>query len=230
MGKRLFNRSLTRENLTKEQGSGTMKSLGNVAQHCSTKGNTMSKTTIKSLKDAAYQSATAAERLADVARYVADKCPTFLDEVPAEVKSEMQSGWAVRWQELNPAQHYSADWVPVDKNGAVEVTLAFAMSYSQQAFGQLKNEEPLRHAAIKQVRDAFNKYCSNRIADLKTAIRRLNPETRQRAATDDFAVWVNKAMDNIITRCKNASVRGDVTAEEVKTRMAVDAFRKVMSK
>ena len=65
---------------------------------------------------------------------------------------------------------------------------------------------------------------------LKTAIRRLNPETRQRAATDDFAVWVNKAMDNIITRCKNASARGDVTAEEVKTRMAVDAFRKVMSK
>lgn len=190
----------------------------------------MSTIKIKSLKDAAYQSATAAERLSDIARYVTEKCPTFLDEVPAEVKSELQSGWAIRWQEINPAQSYTADWIPVDKNGSTEVTLAYALSYSQQAFGQLKNEEPLRHAAIKKVRDAFSKYCHNRMADLKTAVRRLNPETRQRSATDDYAVWVNKALDNIITRCKNAAARGDVTAEEVKTRMAVDAFKKVMSK
>ena len=187
-------------------------------------------TKISSLKDAAYQSATAAERLSDIAKYVAEKCPAFLDDVPAEVKAELHSGWAIRWQELNPAKQYSADWVPVEKNGAIEVSLAFALSYSQQAFGQLKNEDPMRHSAIKQVRDAFSKYCHNRMADLKTAIRRLNPETRQRAATDDFAVWVNKALDNIITRCKNASARGDATAEEVKTRMAVEAFRKVMSK
>lgn len=185
---------------------------------------------ISSLKDAAYQSATAAERLSDIARFVVEKCPTFLDDVPTEVKTDLHAGWAIRWQEINPAQSYNAEWVPVDKGGVVEVTLAFAMSYSQQAFGQLKNEDPLRHSAIKKVRDAFSKYCHNRMADLKTAIRRLNPETRQRSATDDFAVWVDKAMDNIITRCRNASARGDATAEEVKTRMAVDAFRKVMFK
>lgn len=185
---------------------------------------------ITSLKDAAYQSATAAERLSTIAQFVIEKCPTFLDDVSAEVKTELHAGWAIRWQELNPAQHYTEEWVPVDKAGAVEVSLAFALSYSQQAFGQLKNEDPLRHAAIKKVRDAFSKYCHNRMADLKTAIRRLNPETRQRASTDDFAVWVNKALDNIITRCRNASARGDASAEEVKTRMAVDAFKKVMAK
>ena len=159
-----------------------------------------------------------------------EKCPTFLDDVPAEVKTDLHAGWAVRWQELNPAQHYSAEWVPVDKAGAVEVSLAFALSYSQQAFGQLKNEDPLRHGVIKSLRDAFSKYCHNRMADLKTAVRRLNPETRQRSATDDFGTWVNKALDNIITRCRNASARGDDTAQEVKVRMAVDAFKKTLAK
>lgn len=184
---------------------------------------------IASLKDAGYQSAAAAERIAAIAQYVIEKCPTFLEEVPKEAKDELSQGWGLRWQELNPAQQYSADWVPVEKDGAVEVSLAFAMSYSQQAFGQLKAEEPLKHAAIKKVRDAFNKYCHNRMADLKTAIRRLNPETRQRSATDDYAVWVDKALDNIITRCRNAAARGDVTADEVKTRMAVAAFKKALS-
>ena len=185
---------------------------------------------ITSVKDAAYQSATAAERMGTIAQFIINQCPTFLDEVPAEIKAELHAGWAVRWQELNPAKQYSADWVPVEKNGAHEATLAFALSYSQQAFGQLKNEDPLRHAVIKSLRDSFSKYCHNRMADLKTAVRRLNPETRQRSATDDFGTWVNKALDNIITRCRNASARGDDTAQEVKVRMAVDAFKKTLAK
>ena len=185
---------------------------------------------ITSVKDAAYQSATAAERMGTIAQFIITQCPTFLDEVPAEIKAELHAGWAVRWQELNPAKQYSADWVPVEKGGAHDATLAFALSYSQQAFGQLKNEDPLRHGVIKSLRDAFSKYCHNRMADLKTAIRRLNPETRQRSATDDFGTWVNKALDNIITRCRNASARGDDTAQEVKVRMAVDAFKKTLAK
>ncbi|MFZ9264721.1 MAG: hypothetical protein ACO222_06125 [Polynucleobacter sp.] len=185
---------------------------------------------ITSVKDAAYQSATAAERMSTIAQFIITQCPTFLDEVPAEIKTELHAGWAVRWQELNPAQQYSADWVPVEKGGMHDATLAFALSYSQQAFGQLKNEDPLRHAVIKSLRDAFSKYCHNRMADLKTAIRRLNPESRTRTATDDFGTWVNKALDNIITRCRNASARGDDTAQEVKVRMAVDAFKKTLAK
>ena len=187
-----------------------------------------SKPLIASLKDAGYQSATAGERMEVIARYVFDKCPTFLDEVPKEVKAELAEGWALRWQELNPAQQYTADWVPVEKGGTYEASLALALSYSQQAFGRLKSEDPLRHQVIGALRTKFSKYCHNRMDDLKTAIRRLNPTTRERKATDDFGVWVNTALDNIITRCRNASARGDVTADEVKTRMAVAAFKKAL--
>ena len=183
---------------------------------------------ITSLKDAGYRSALAGEGLTQVAQYIIEQCPMFLTEVPDEVKAELTAGWALRWQELNTAKQYSVDWVPVEKDGAVTLTLAYAMSFTAQAFGQLRQSDPQRHAVIKQVRDAFSKYCSNRMADLKTAIKRLTATDRQRSATPDFADWVNTALDNILTRCKNASARGDATANEVKVRMAIESFKKTL--
>ena len=184
---------------------------------------------ILSLRDAGYRSAVAGEGMSVVAQYVVEQCPDFLTEVPDAVKTELTSGWALRWQELHPAKQYSAEWVPVEKDGAVSITLAYAMSYTAQAFGQLRNSDPQRHGAVKKVRDEFSKYCSNRMADLKTAIKRLTATERTRSATPDFADWVNSALDNIITRCRNASARGDVTANELKVRMAVEAFKKTLT-
>jgi len=152
-----------------------------------------------------------------------------LDDVPKEVKAELTEGWAVRWQELNPATEFSTEWVP-KKGGGFVATLAFAMSYSQQAFGQLKNEDPVKHGVIKDVRDKFNKYCSNRMKDLKKAVRDLNPETRTRTQSDNFATYIEKTMDNIKTRCKNAVARDDATANELKTRMAIQAFMDTLNK
>ena len=184
---------------------------------------------VKSFKDAAILSATISERMATVAQFIVTNCPTFLDDVPKEVKAELTEGWAVRWQELNPATEFSPEWIP-KKSGGFIATLAFAMSYSQQAFGQLKNEDPVKHGVIKDIRDKFNKYCSNRMKDLKKAVRDLNPETRTRTQSDNFATYIEKTMDNIKTRCKNAVARDDATANEVKTRMAIQAFMDTLNK
>lgn len=184
---------------------------------------------VKSYKDAAYQGATIGERMATVAQFVVTQCPAFLDEVPKEVKAELTEGWAVRWQELNPATEYSPEWIP-KKGGGMVATLAFALSYSQQAFGQLKNEDPVKHGVIKDIRDKFNKYSHNRMKDLKKAVRDLNPETKTRAQSDNFANYIEKTMDNIKTRCRNAVARNDATADELKTRMAVQAFMDTLNK
>ena len=184
---------------------------------------------VKSFKDAAIISATLSERMATVAQFIVTQCPNFLDDVPKEVKAELHEGWAIRWQELNPAVEYSTEWVP-KKSGGFVATLAFALSYSQQAFGQLKNEDPVKHGVIKGVRDKFNKYTSNRMKDLKKAVRDLNPETRTRTQSDNFATFIEKTMDNIKTRCKNAVAREDSTADELKTRMAIEAFKNVINK
>jgi hypothetical protein len=184
--------------------------------------------TIDNLKNAGYQSAIADEHLSLVAKYVLDVCPSILDEVPVEVKSQLVEGWALRWQELNPAKRYNSEWIP-DPKGGNELTLAYAMSFSQQQFGQLRQSDPVKHGVINNIRTPFNKYASNKMKALLKAIRNLNPETRERGATDDFATYINKVMDTIKTRCKNAKARGDATADEVKTRMAIDAFKKAIN-
>jgi hypothetical protein len=184
--------------------------------------------TIDNLKNAGYQSAIADEHLSLVAKYVLDVCPSILDEVPVEVKSQLVEGWALRWQELNPAKRYNSEWIP-DPKGGNELTLAYAMSFSQQQFGQLRQSDPVKHGVINNIRTPFNKYASNKMKALLKAIRNLNPETRERGATDDFATYINKVMDTIKTRCKNAKARGDATADEIKTRMAIDAFKKAIN-
>jgi hypothetical protein len=48
----------------------------------------------------------------------------------------------------------------------------YCMSYSQQAFGQIKTDNPVKHGVIKGIRDDFSKYVSNRMSDLKRAVRK----------------------------------------------------------
>ncbi len=185
---------------------------------------------VQSFKDAGYQSAISGERMANIARFVLDECPTFLDDVPKEIKVELDAGFALRWQELNPAKTYNAEWIPVESGGAYNVTLDYCLSYSQQAFGQLKNEEPVKHSIIKAVRDAFSKYRSNKLADLRTAVRRLMNEGKKsdRAQAKAFEDWVFSMFDTMKARCKTAAARGDTTADEVKTRVAIAAFYNAM--
>jgi len=182
--------------------------------------------TVASLKDAGYQAAKHGEGMNNVARFVLEECPSFLDNVPDEVKSQLREGQALRWQELNPAKRYNADWVP-SKDGGTEVTLAYCMSYSQQAFGQLKNDNPVQHGIIKDVRDKFNKYSSNVMGDLKRAVRRLVSDNtdKTKAATKDFTKFLEDMFTSCKARCKTANARGDTTApDEVVLRQAIDAF------
>ena len=181
---------------------------------------------VASFKDAGYQSARSSETMATIARWILERNPSFLDSPSDEEKAELREGWALRWQELNPATKYSADWVPMD-NGGIEVSLAYCLSYSQQAFGQLKNDNPVQHGVIKQIRDAFSKYCSNRMADLRTAVRRVSNEgkTSTRTQAKAFDEFLRDMFDTAKARCKTAVVRKDETApSEVALRQAIDAF------
>jgi hypothetical protein len=187
---------------------------------------------VTSMKDAGYQSAVGAERIASVARYVYEQCPNFTNEVSDEVKTQLRAGWALRWQELNPAVAYTEDWVPNEK-GSYVMTVDVCFSYSQQAFGQLKESDPVKHGVIKGVRDTFNKYASNRMADLKSAVRKIENEgkPREKAPTKSFGTFVEDTFKTLKARAKTAIARGDVTApNEVQLRIAIDAFNYELNK
>lgn len=184
---------------------------------------------ISSFKDAAYQTAVSGERMSSIAQFVLSNCPNFLDDVPKEIKAQLDEGFALRWQELNPAKTYNAEWIP-DENGKTSLTLAYCMSYGQQSFGALRNENPTQHGAIKKIRDAFNKYRHNKLTDLKTAVRRLlndgKTSTRKSVTFDD---WLYDTLDTIKTRAKTAAARvtgNDAPVDEAKVRAAIDAFKR----
>jgi hypothetical protein len=188
--------------------------------------------TVTSMKEAGYQSAISGERIDSVARYVYSQCPNFTNEVSDEVKTQLRAGWALRWQELNPATSYNDSWVPVE-NGSYVMTVDVCFSYSQQAFGQLKEADPVKHGVIKGVRDAFNKYCSNRMADLKSAVRKVENEGKPKvkAPTKGFTQYIDETFKSVKARAKTAKARGDDSApDEVKLRMAIDAFHNTLSK
>jgi hypothetical protein len=187
---------------------------------------------VTSMKDAGYQSAISDERKDSVARYVYAQCPNFTNEVSDEVKTQLRAGWALRWQELNPAVSYNDSWVPVE-NGSYVMTADVCFSYSQQAFGQLKEADPVKHGIIKGVRDAFNKYAFNRMSDLKTAVRKIENEGKPKvkAPTKGFMQYMDDTFKAVKARAKTAKARGDDTSpDEVKLRMAIDAFNNVLSK
>jgi len=179
--------------------------------------------TIKSYKDAAYQAAKAVDSIEEAAKFDFAKCPTVLDSMPDDVKSELDEGWMLRHHEKYPEQTYirvdgnlvlPSGKVP-EKAEKVTVSIYTAMAYSQQAFGQLRNTDPQLHGLVKIRRDKWKKYRGNRLGDLFSAIREmLGDDTKSpKAATDDFAVYIVKHLDAAKTRCKNAISRGDTTAD-----------------
>jgi len=188
---------------------------------------------VTSMKDAGYQSAISDERKDSVARYVYSQCPNFTNEVPDEIKTQLRAGWVLRWQELNPAVSYNEDWVPVEKGGSHVMSADVCFSYSQQAFGQLKESDPVKHGIIKKIRDDFNKYASNRMADLKSAVRKVENEGKPKvkAPTRAFTQHLEEKFKEMKARAKTAKARGDESApDEVKLRMAIDAFWNTLNK
>jgi hypothetical protein len=188
---------------------------------------------ILSFKDAAYQGAKGSETLEIVAQFIVSKCPDFLNSVPDEITEQLVSGWALRWQEKHPAVTYNDEWIPVKEKGMHNVSLAFCLSFSQQAFGQLKNDNPVKHGIIQKIRLEFQKYKSNRLSDLRRAVgKELNkdkPKVRVQAALYDK--YLKDTFDEVKARCKTALARSDETApSEVKVRMAIDAFYAALAK
>jgi len=66
---------------------------------------------------------------------------------------------------------------------------------------------------------------------LRNAIKSLNKETKVRAENKDFARYISDTMTDILHKAKSVGARNnDATCDQVKTRMAVDAFNNVWNK
>lgn len=190
-----------------------------------------------SLKDAGYKGAQSVETLAAIAAYVMTIQPDVSENgLSVENKAGLTEGWMLRYGEINPGQRYTKEWNPLPadapaQDGEMLVTVHFAMSFTQQEFGKFKGTDPGKYGAVQPVREKFQKYCANRVADLMAQIKRIVNESkpRTRVQAKDYANWLSGQLDEFKSRAKTAKSRGDATApDEVKLRMAIDAFRKAL--
>jgi hypothetical protein len=189
------------------------------------------KAEIVSLKDASYQGCISSERGVSIGRFIHEKCPTFLDSIPDEIKAEIEEGQILRFNELNPVQHYTQNWVPCEEGteGSQRVDINVVMSYSSQAFGNFRNEDPVKHGIHKKWRDDWSDYKSNRMKDLKRYVKQyldsLMGKKRERAPTKDFAVWLSDTVSTIKDRAKTAKSRGDATVNDAVVSAIVKAIK-----
>ena len=208
---------------------------------------------IKSISDGGYQQAKLHGTTKSLVKSMMDMIPGLGfndDAITDDVKTELRKGYAQRWHEENPTRYFVAadgNWVEVANEAemmankkaekfTLDVHTAFA--YTQQAFGALKTEEPLKHGLLKKTRDAFNKYVSNRVGDLKRDAKKIYNEEhgiqRERAATALFMDWLTApekgALSTIRQRCINAKAKGDETADVAKLDKAIAAFKMALEK
>ena len=188
-------------------------------------------TVITGIKDGAYQQAKArgvtrsiVEGLMAYIPGLGD--PSVSDPFSDEIKEELRGGYMQRWAETNQSKLFVAvdgNWVEKsEKEGmalkAEKFTLDVysAFSYTQQAFGALKSEQPAKHQLIGEVRNKFNKYVSNCLADLKREATRIYKEKNNIVATRasvSYFEWLltgdKSVMANIRQRAINAKAKGE---------------------
>jgi hypothetical protein len=190
---------------------------------------------IRTLKDAGYRVAKTRDGKTEAARFVLDKCPDFLDNPADSVVQDLEAGFMLRHHENKGDKYYlrgtdtgvMVECTPADR-GATIINVHVAMSYTGQQFGRLKTDDPALHGVIGPVREAWSKYKSECMADLKGAIRKIlnGGKSRERGANKDFANALEDMFDAYDTRAVNSKARGDTTADPVKFRLARDAFMK----
>ena len=191
-----------------------------------------------SLKDGAYQQAKAGDRIRSIAKFVMEQAKGFPEVVADEVKEQLNEGYRLCFNENNPPEHYAVidgNYLLIDQSNPdlanakekINIGVDYAcVAFTQQQFGKLKNENPKLYAIVKSWRDRVSTYCSNRLGDLKRQAKAILNEgkTRERGATADFSKRIDDTFSDLATKCKNASARGDETANETKFREARIAF------
>jgi hypothetical protein len=199
----------------------------------------------KSIRDMAYNHAMVDDSLKAHAQFAIDNFSNFPEEINKEERAECYEGYIARYNELHPVEQYACidgNWLPLKSLSkdakpleVVEWNGAYALSaFSQQAFGNLKNEDLAKYNVLKPLRNAASKYASDKVKSLerkaREIIREQSGQPKTREATKAFSEVVKASHEDLRTRCKNAKSRGDESADEDKFRKSVEAFNAVWLK
>ena len=205
---------------------------------------------LQSLADVGYQQGKTESRIVEIAKFAMTRIATLGDldssrdeQMNKEQRDELKQGYMTYFNEAIRAPRYfklTGDKVLVEMQDGKEfdayvgekrkldVHIAFAIT--QQAINDLKSNDSAWYQVVQELKTDFNAYASNRIGDLiKKAkeIRRLQLGVkRERIQALAFEKYIEKTLDDMLTRARNAESRGnDPTVDVERLKRQIAAFK-----
>jgi hypothetical protein len=210
---------------------------------------------IVSLADAGYKTASNIDGNYANARFVMAHDSKFPSEISDETKKELYIGFQRKNNENVGDKYFyysveektgktvlipikSLDDAPKGKE-TINVTVDFAMSKSTYDFGKLRETDPILHKIVKERREAFSKYAHDCLKALVNCANKIlnGDKPKERKPNDNFRQSLEKIFNGdgvknggLDKKVKLSVSNGDVTADELMYRMAKEAFFKVYTK
>jgi len=193
-----------------------------------------------SLKDFAAKQAGHVLNGTAYAHWAADNIEGFPDDVSKESMEQIHEGYMLKYVEFVSPMKFLREgdaFIPLKADSAapegkevIEIGPVLAMSYTSQAYGALRKDQPNFHSLIKSVRSAFQKYTSNAWNSLVATHRRMTAAPRERSVNKEFITYLDETFSGMTTRNKTALSRGDTTAIGTeRLKHAIAEFRKAMN-
>jgi hypothetical protein len=186
------------------------------------------------LKDLGYKVAKTGDGLKTLGAWAVAHIKGFPKDVSKEDEQAIKEGMRLRYSELKPTVEYGVvegkyillSELASKPKEVVKVGVEYAYSYTQQAFGKLKSDNPELHAIVKEWRNKTSDYVGNAYRTL--VANATEKKKRERGASKDFDEFVLAWFDDTAkTRLVSAKARGDLTADDKLFSKAKVAFMTV---
>lgn len=202
-----------------------------------------------SLEDLGFKHGGALNTVKQLASWAIDNVKGFPENVSADDVLSVRKGYLHRYSLDNPAKTYvvienklclESDLVlsGIDIPKTAErrnIGVDYAFSFTSQEAGKLKESESEpkgTYKIVSEIRTDANKYTSNAWGKLVTEGVKVSNDRKgikpERKANLDFYEFLYDKDKGVLslmqTRCKNAKVKGDSTADEKRLQKAIVAF------
>ena len=205
---------------------------------------------LQSLADVGYQQGKTESKLVDITKFAMSHIPTLGDlnasrneQMTQEQRDQIKQGYMTYYNEVVEVPRYfrvTDDKVLVEmvdgkafeqlasEKRKLDVHIAFAIT--QQAMNDLKSNDSTWYQLVQDVKTKFNAYASNRIGELINKAKQIRRAQlgikRERIQALAFEKYIEKTLDDMLTRARNAESRGnDPTVDVERLKRQIAAFK-----
>ena len=154
-----------------------------------------------------------------VVTYCRAKFEGFPDLISEDTKNKILEAYKTKYK-----RKVSKPKIVYTEDGDLTINVDLVFSYTQQAFGGLKNTKPLLHAQLKILRDNTSDYCSGRYRDLLKEAKNGGNNQKKSVPNINFNTYLNETLEEVVKRSNIGISRGDQTCNKERLQRALETF------